>query len=452
MAHIVGVVCSASTVAPWGTFFSFNLQNALYAASRNALSSTRTWWTRARIYLSPISLVTIHQLMKTLIVPEGDPLWTRPISLYFDRDLTHEILNDASYAGIGGWSPCFAYKWRIMREDLLRAGFQLKPIRADTEEPIDPLAKGLLINPLEFLAGILNIWVALKIILTTGARSGGYIVGEKSDNTTALSWMSVASRTPDPLLQGLARFGSALLVAAARLLTKIVPLHIQGILNNEADALSRRDKKTQKIPSLEAVTHAWPRLQTCRTCLVPFELLQLIASVTSSKQTEVTYEEKMTQAMTLECVFSTDIRKGITLDHLRRLSTNDIIWVLGTYIGDIKSGDNILGMFIQGDLIRNYVVAARCLFEQYQHRTIVITDPHSHSPIPRLHPYLHELIHQRTVWRKPKLLKEPYATEMFDWLYEAIQKVTHRSAFIQVQWLVYDTQRLGVFSGSRISE
>jgi hypothetical protein len=75
MAHIVGVVCLESTVALWGTFLSFNLQNALYAASRNAFSSTR-----ARIYLSPISIATIHQLMETLLTP------------YHGRDRSHCML------------------------------------------------------------------------------------------------------------------------------------------------------------------------------------------------------------------------------------------------------------------------------------------------------------------------------------------------------------------------
>eukprot|EP00980_Cylindrotheca_fusiformis_P025912 scaffold14883_cov88-Cylindrotheca_fusiformis.AAC.1 len=51
--------------------------------------------------------------------------------------------------------------------------------------------------------------------------------------------MSFTSRTPDPLLQGLARLGSALLVRATALLTKVLPSHIAGQLNVEADALSR---------------------------------------------------------------------------------------------------------------------------------------------------------------------------------------------------------------------
>ena len=107
-----------------------------------------------------------------------------------------------------------------------------------------------------------------------GIRAGGYILGLYSDNTTALSWMLVASRTKNPLLQGLARLGSALLVRAAALLTKVVPLHIPGVQNIEADALSHPvTKASPSLESLESVILRHSQLRTCHVCLLPFELL-----------------------------------------------------------------------------------------------------------------------------------------------------------------------------------
>jgi hypothetical protein len=44
---------------------------------------------------------------------------------------------------------------------------------------------------------------------------------------------------PNPELQQLAHFASALLVQAACLLTRVQPSHIPGILNHKADTLSR---------------------------------------------------------------------------------------------------------------------------------------------------------------------------------------------------------------------
>ena len=93
---------------------------------------------------------------------------------------------------------------------------------------MDPAMKGLHINPLEYIACLINLWITLKIIQLAGPKEGGYILGLLSDNTTALLWMSYAAKTPDPLLQGLARLGAVLLIEAIKLLTKVVPQHLPG--------------------------------------------------------------------------------------------------------------------------------------------------------------------------------------------------------------------------------
>jgi hypothetical protein len=308
MARIVGVVRSASDVAPWGTFLSFNLENALQKAAATGDSTKKQWWKRTTIYLSPVAVATIKQIMETLLVPENDPLWTRPIYLQLDRDLTHQVISDASYAGLGGWSPDFKFLWRITREDLVTHGFRMKSLGSNSQEPTEPSTEGLHINPLEFIAALLNLWLALRLIMILGPREGGYVLGLLSDNTSALSWMSVASRTPDPLMQGLARLGSALLVRSAALLTKVVPSHIAGKLNTEADALSRPvdsngPHRCQQIPSLGSVIEECSRLRTCQVCLLPSALLRKIASVTSCLQNEATYEQITTSLLKLELNF-----------------------------------------------------------------------------------------------------------------------------------------------------
>eukprot|EP00980_Cylindrotheca_fusiformis_P014329 scaffold3825_cov131-Cylindrotheca_fusiformis.AAC.2 len=315
MAHIVGVVRSASEVAPWGNFLSFNLDNALTAAAQRARQAQKKpdckWWRNQRIFLSKVAVATIRQLLETLIGERHNSLWVRPISLYLERRVTHSVLSDASYLGLGGWSPDFLFLWRITRSDLVAHGFDMKAISNDSGEPSSATAAGLHINPLEFVAAIINLWVALKIIQQRGPIPGGYVLGLLSDNTTALSWMSFTSRTPDPLLQGLARLGSALLVRATALLTKVLPSHIAGQLNVEADILSRpwtnspssSRPSLNQIPSLESVISRCSRLQTCHVCLLPSELLRTIASLTSSPLIEGTYEQITIALMTLELAF-----------------------------------------------------------------------------------------------------------------------------------------------------
>ncbi|CAJ1940572.1 unnamed protein product [Cylindrotheca closterium] len=99
----------ASEIAPWGNFLSFNLQNVLTQAAKNAFSDKRSWWTCSRIYLLRVAVATIHQMLETLLAPEDSPLWSWPIALYLDRDHTHRAYSNASYGGLGGWSADFSF-------------------------------------------------------------------------------------------------------------------------------------------------------------------------------------------------------------------------------------------------------------------------------------------------------------------------------------------------------
>jgi hypothetical protein len=192
--------------------------------------------------------------------------------------------------------------WRITTEDLILLGFDMKPIGKANDEPIASNAAGLHINPLEFLAVIINLWLAIKLITTELPCPTGYIIDLLSDNTTALSWMHVAATTPNPDLQQLARFASALLVQAARVLTRVQPRHLPGDQNDEADTLSRRSK-TGQVPSWAAVISQHFPLTTCRICLLPRELLLSLASLISSPKTEVTFDQVTTELLTLDLSF-----------------------------------------------------------------------------------------------------------------------------------------------------
>ena len=216
-ASILGKLCSAIQISPWGVFLSFSLATNLTRACRNAYNTTRSWWSKGKIRLNSAALRDIRLLMETLLAPEEDPIWTRPIALLVPRTATHWLKSDASYAGIGGWSQDFGtFMWRVTQEDLLEFGFNMKPIGQLIDEPVDPTTTGLHINPLEFLAIIINLWLALKLIDDGPLCLTGSIIDLLSDNTTALSWMHVAATTPNTELQQLACFASALLVQAAR--------------------------------------------------------------------------------------------------------------------------------------------------------------------------------------------------------------------------------------------
>jgi hypothetical protein len=210
-ASIMGKVRAAGEIAPWGAYISYSLADAIKRASRQAFHPARKWWSRGKIRFSRRVIEDLKLLIESLQLEEFSPVWSCYIGLLVPRIALYRLLSDASYEGLGGWSPEFQIQWRLTREDLLELGFHLKIINAMSGEPT-PDEQGLHINPLEFIATIINLWLLLILVKSLPPCPTGYIVDLLSDTTSALSWLHFTAATKDPLLQPLARFASALLV------------------------------------------------------------------------------------------------------------------------------------------------------------------------------------------------------------------------------------------------
>jgi hypothetical protein len=206
---------------------------------------------------------------------------------------THDMLSDATYEDLGGWSKDFKVMWRLTKEDLILMGFPMKLVNLTTGEPT-PDREGLHINPLEFLACIINLWILLKCIETLPECSTGYAIDLLSDNTSALSWLKVTAATRNPNLQPLACFASALLIHTSHVLTRIQPRHIPGKDNVEAATLSRY--QNGRLTSWADVIARCSQLQTCKICLLPPEFLAALAGLSSCKPIAGTYA-KLTMAL-----------------------------------------------------------------------------------------------------------------------------------------------------------
>jgi hypothetical protein len=299
IASIIGKIRSAAKIAPWGNYLSQSAQDALTKALRKAYANPRWFWRNGKLRVPAEALRDFRVMVEALARPEMDPTWTRPIALLIPRTPTHSLLSDASYGGLGGWSPEFSIMWRVMRDTLLAFGFPMREIDL-AGEPADLAPEGLHINPLEFLGIIINIWVALRLLLNYPALATGYIVDLLSDNTSAIAWIRVAGKVSDPGTRRLARLASAFLVYACHLTTLFQTHHIPGKDNIEADCLSRLVKGS--VPSWAYVIRQCSRLETCRICLLPPELLSTLAAVLLSEPIEDTYEELTTRLFTLELV------------------------------------------------------------------------------------------------------------------------------------------------------
>jgi len=195
--------------------------------------------------------------------------------LLIKREPTATPRSDASYRGLGGWCYTFKFLWRITREELIALGFEMKVIDAMTNEPLDPADPGgLHINVLEFVGLIVNLWIVLYFVRLAPNQPGGHIIELLADNTSALSWLRFAARCHEPAVRHLAYFAH-LLLALSRTAhyTQVVPCHIKGTSNGEADGLSR----PELFPSMDSVIAEFFRLQTCHPCQLPSKLLSTIA-------------------------------------------------------------------------------------------------------------------------------------------------------------------------------
>jgi hypothetical protein len=70
-----------------------------------------------------------------------------------------------------------------------------------------------------------------------------------------------------------------------------------------------------------------------------------------------------------------------------------------------------------------------------------------------MHPYIRELLAQRDAWFVPRARKEPFTLDMFKALakYLCAQKDL-MDTFLTKEFAVFDWTRLGLFTGSRVSE
>jgi hypothetical protein len=95
------------------------------------------WGSKGKICLNQSALRNIRLLLETLLALVEDPIWTCPIALLVPQIATHWLKLDASYAGIGGWTLDFGtFMWRVMREDLVTFGFNMKSIGLPTMNPL----------------------------------------------------------------------------------------------------------------------------------------------------------------------------------------------------------------------------------------------------------------------------------------------------------------------------
>jgi hypothetical protein len=132
-----------------------------------------------------------------------------------------------------------------------------------------------------------------------------------------------------------------------------------------------------------------------------------------------------------------------------------MIDLLGAFLTEVKSGTNLSKTTLTGQTLRNYVKAATDCFSLLTGTPFTITDLATLSQKQaHLHPYIQELISQRSNWAQPKPRKEPYTYCMLATQARFLSKLPAPliTSFFHKEYVVWDWLRLGVFTGSRLGE
>lgn len=301
VAAILGLIRNAAQVAPLVVYLSMRCQfwfNSLLSRSSH-LTQRRSWWKRNHLRVPQFVLHDLLALSSLVSDNASDTIWQRYIGYLVPRDFTAEALQDAAHEGLGGWSPSYHFMWRVHRSTLISSGFNMEDLGPLALRAIPDGASEdqLHINILEFVALIINVWFCLWHVRRFEAdRVGGHILNVRGDNTSALSWMRFSTRSRNPVVRRLSRF-LVLLLTKSAFPGRLDGSHIKGVLNDEADCLSR---PLSRAPSWASVTTQCSRLRSCRPLQVPSIVLSVLSKLLSQNATEVVSEQEMTRLLTVE--------------------------------------------------------------------------------------------------------------------------------------------------------
>ena len=298
LSTILGTLRNVATILPLGTHLSIQLQQSvskyvgkeLIAALRRPNTTLEkalrlVWNNHRKVHLSKKAVRDLN-LVQSLLQSGNDNLWKRPISLLIPRDPHFIAKSDACSVGLGGFSPLLNFQWRLSANDLN--------------------ARHLHINMKEFLALFINVYLCMIFFRQLHRQKklpehlkelDGWIFNLLTDNTTAMSWMTFASRLRTPQTDRLSFLLSYLIFKFNNLYPSVFkPQFLPGVENGEADALSR----PQLFPSFKDIFNKYPHLKNLTPVRLPSKLTSLLKKGLSTNLTREQIERDATTLLSVE--------------------------------------------------------------------------------------------------------------------------------------------------------
>ena len=293
LAKILGKVRHLSQILPFGTHLSIHLQLCLskfvlrrIASSKTPKDMTRTlkaaWNSRSFIRISHAAARDLRHL-QSLLTSTNPAIWNRPLSLLIPSDPHFAGQSDACNIAMGGLSATLRFQWRL-------SNCLFSNLPAWKDQPLS--GPQWHINIHEFIALIVNTFFMMLSFIYHHRQGNpilpdrdGWVFLLEADNTSALSWMRRLSRNREPHIVQLCHLYSHLIFHFNNLFpSRFDGQHLAGVLNVEADALSR----PQKFPTYKSLFLSFPAMQSLPAYRTPPQLISAINACLSRTSTKAT--------------------------------------------------------------------------------------------------------------------------------------------------------------------
>jgi hypothetical protein len=134
---------------------------------------------------------------------------------------------------------------------------------------------------------------------------------------------------------------------------------------------------------------------------------------------------------------------------------DEAIAVVGTYIRQVNLGDSLKSQAnLTEKTLMGYLKSAATLYHSYAGAPLSLYVPAPTGGEAKLHPFLANILQQRTAWKQPKQKREPFTMAMFEALSDelSLQHQHNNLVFLSKAFAVFDWMGLGIHTGSRLGE
>jgi len=385
--------------------------------------------------------MTDIRLLRSFLVPSTHQhLWTRPIRLLIPRAPTMTPISDASYDRLGGWAlehPCI---WRLSKSDMDSCGFFLPK----GKEPTDAEKDNKLfdhINILEFVAVIINVWIAVRYLMAQPVRNAQVIFNVC--RTTLRLYRGCSMRLA-PSAQPYA--------ISPNFFKPCSPIVLCLFTFRESTSPAR---KPHSGPSVTFLTGPMvgvryraniPNARSLQTLPSPARAAVAACALAQVRRQRGDVRHRNDATVDTRARVFTQWLAHLSFgdESLRTLTPGQALPLIGAFIHAVANkGFSSTGRLNLGaDTVRGYLRGAK---DWLAARLQIVVDISAADGSGKLHTFLSDTLASRQTWTEPKEKREAFTSAMFDYIFNDIlsKAAKDTSALFDMEAASFDWTRIG---------